>query len=58
MSDEDRKAREERVVEAVRQWLPELTTPGSVIQVTACEPGENDGALFTVTKTRAHICRR
>lgn len=53
-----RAEREQKVLETVREWLPELVTPGSVIQITACNPAEADGSMFSVTKTRAFICRR
>jgi len=58
MAEPTRQEREEKVLETVREWLPELVAPGTVIQVTACDPGEHDGALFSVTKTRAFACRR
>lgn len=56
-----RAEREEKVVEAVREWLPELTAPGVTIQITAADhddPECPDSVLFTVTKTRAFACRR
>jgi hypothetical protein len=59
MADEDRKVREEKVLDTVREWLPELTQPGAVIQIHAVDSGErDDGALFSVIKTRAFVCRR
>jgi hypothetical protein len=57
----DRQAREEKVIATVREWLPELTTPGTAIQITAADPDDPerpDGALFSVTRTRAFACRR
>jgi hypothetical protein len=54
----DRQQREEKVLETVRDWLPELTIPGMSIQVTAHDPGEHDGAMFSVVRTDRPICRR
>lgn len=61
--DEDRKIREEKVLDTVREWLPDLTPgqPGYVIQIRAADPDHSDtpdGALFSVTRTRAFACRR
>lgn len=56
----DRAAREQKVLDAVREWLPEVV-PGTGIQITAADPDDPevpDGALFTVTKVRAFACRR
>lgn len=56
-----REEREEKVIETVREWLLELTAPGVVIQIHAADPDDPerpDGALFTVTRTRAFACRR
>jgi hypothetical protein len=56
--DEDRKIREEKVLETVREWLPQLGQVGTVIQITACDP-EKDGALFSVTRAPVpFVCRR
>lgn len=55
---DDRAAREEKVIDAVRSWLPELLTPGTKIQITALDPRKNDGALFTVGRTPVFVCRR
>lgn len=56
-----RAEREEKVIEAVRGYLPDVQ-PGSgiVIQIEACEnPEEHDGALFTVTQARdLFACQR
>jgi hypothetical protein len=53
-----RAEREEKVIEAVREWLPELAAPGSVIQIAVCNPDEHDGALFQVTRSPVFVCRR
>lgn len=61
MAEPTRQQREKKVVETVREWLPELVAPGVVIQITAADhddPECPDEALFTVTKTRAFACRR
>lgn len=58
---DDRAAREEKALQAVRSWLPELVTPGTSIQITAVDPDENDGALFAVgrsTSNLAYVCER
>lgn len=57
----DREEREEKVLETVREWLPELTAPGTVIQISVADPDDPerpDGALFSVMRTRAFACRR
>lgn len=55
--DEDtREFREAKVLETVREWLPEVD--GYVIQIKPCDPDANDGALFSVTRTRTFVCRR
>jgi hypothetical protein len=48
MPAEDRKAREEKVIEAVRGYLPDVQRgSGVVIQIEACEkPEKHDGGLF------------
>lgn len=58
--DDDRKAREEKVIQAVRGYLPDVQLgSGVVIQIEACDPAEHDGALFTVTKARDRfVCDR
>lgn len=56
--DGDRQEREEKVIEAVREWLLDLVTPGSAILVTCLDPKEHDGAHFQVTKNKAFVCRR
>lgn len=53
-----RAEREGKVLETVKEWLPELTAPGSAIQITACNPDEHDGALFQVTRSPVFVCRR
>lgn len=58
MEDRDLKEREEKVIEAVREWLPDLVVPGSAILVTCLDPKEHDGAHFQVTKNKAFACSR
>lgn len=56
-----RAEREEKVIEAVRGYLPDVKLgSGMVIQIEACtEPEKHDGALFTVTQARDRFaCRR
>ena len=56
-----RAEREEKVIEAVRGYLPDVKLgSGVVIQIEACaEPEKHDGALFTVTQARDRFaCRR
>ena len=56
-----REEREEKVIEAVRHYLPDVQRgSGVVIQIEACEePEKHDGALFTVTQARDRFaCRR
>jgi hypothetical protein len=57
-ADADRKAREEKVLETVRQWLPEVDNPGYVIQIRAAGPDAPDGVMFSVTRTRVFACAR
>lgn len=58
MSAEDRAAREEKVIEQVREWLPELMQ-GAIV-ITALDPTKFDGAFFSVTRPQAQtfVCRR
>jgi len=60
--DEERKIREEKVLDTVREWLVELTPDDPrVIQIRLAnhnDPNTPDGALFSVTRTRAFACRR
>jgi hypothetical protein len=56
-----RAEREEKVLETVREWLPRLERPGSVIQISLADPDDPavpEGALFTVETTHAFVCRR
>lgn len=57
MSD-DRAAREEKAIEQIREWLPELVVPGSTILIEAIDPATNDGAVLQVRRTSVFICRR
>lgn len=58
MPDRTREESEFAVVEAVKQWLPELVEVGSVIEIKAVSPAENEGACFEVAKQQAFVCRR
>lgn len=56
-----RAEREEKVIEAVRDYLPDVQRgAGVVIHIEACEdPEQHDGALFTVWQARDRFaCRR
>lgn len=55
-----RAEREEKVIEAVRGYLPDVKLgSGVVIQIEACDPEKHDGAIFTVTQARDRFaCRR
>jgi hypothetical protein len=56
---DDRATREAKVLEAVREWLPEVEYGGVTIVITGADPDAADGALFSVTKVRrAFACRR
>lgn len=59
----DRAAREQKVLETIREWLPSVEPgqPGYVIQIRAADPDDPqtpDGALFSVTRNRVFACRR
>lgn len=55
----NQKVSEAKVIDAVKGLLPELLTePGTAIDITACDPEQHGGALFTVTKTRRFVCRK
>jgi hypothetical protein len=60
VSADDRAAREEKVLEQVREWLPTLGDDGVVaIHVTKVDPDQHDGAAFKVERERAgFVCRR
>jgi hypothetical protein len=58
MAEPTRQEREEKVVETVREWLPELVASGSAIQITACDPNKHDGAMFSVSRSPVFACRR
>lgn len=59
MADRTREESEERVVAAVKEWLPTLPV-GSVVYVEATDPDTNEhGAHFTVSQSPgAFACRR
>lgn len=59
-SFETRAAREERALETVREWLPELVTGGTIAirAVDPDSPESPDGALFSVTRDTTFACRR
>lgn len=49
---------EAKVLETVKEWLPDIGQPGSVIQITSCDPDQHDGAHFSVVRTPVFVCRR
>jgi hypothetical protein len=59
MTTEERAEREAKVVEAVREWLPEIE-PGMAIHIEGIDPDlpTSGGAMFTVRQTRIFTCRR
>lgn len=59
MADRTRVESEERVVDAVKEWLPTLPV-GAVVYIEATDPEANEhGAHFTVSQSPgAFVCRR
>lgn len=54
----DRKASEQKALDAVRGWLPELQV-GTALHIEAIDPKENDGSFFSVGRApAAFVCRR
>lgn len=58
VEEDDREFREGKVLDTVREWLPEVANPGYVIQVKAAAADAPDGAMFEVTRTRVFACAR
>jgi hypothetical protein len=58
VSADDRAAREQNVIDQVREWLPSLGTVGTRIVIEPVDPPNQDGAMFKVTRDRAFVCRR
>jgi hypothetical protein len=56
----DRKASEERVIETMREWLPEVA-PDVRLLISAADhsdPEVSDDAFFTVEKQTLFACSR
>lgn len=54
----ERAEREQKVLDTVGSWLPELQL-GDGIQIDAVDPEKNDGALFSIGRAPgAFVCRR
>lgn len=60
LDEGSRESREEKVIDTVREWLPEITEEApSVIQIKPADSKDHDGAIFSVTRTRTtFVCRR